>query len=119
VDTAAQTTVENWESMRDLAAYNHECAVLLGMARRLVHAIEFSALHMNSPRIIGLRRLVFHDISGFGVQALGGGIDPFEIASLYRGPSALPQELPQYTLDEGGTRLLGPGQTIDGSQDVA
>jgi hypothetical protein len=65
-----------------------------------------------------VRRLVFHNVGGLRVETLGGGVDALEIASLYRSPGTLAQELPKYALDEGGAGLLRSGDAVDGGQDV-
>jgi len=63
--------------------------------------------------------LVLHNVGGLGVEALGGGVEAIEVASLDRSPGALAQELPEHALDEGGAGLLRSGDAVDGGQNVA
>jgi hypothetical protein len=64
-------------------------------------------------------RLIFEDVGGLGVEALGGGVDPFEIARLYGGAGSLSQELPENVLDESGAGLFRTGDAVNGSQDIS
>ena len=50
--------------------------------------------------------MIVENVGGFKVEAIGGGIDTSEIASVEGGAGAVAQILAEHALDEGGARVL-------------
>ena len=85
-----------------LPADDHKDTMLFRIAARLVHAIKFAAFHgLKAARalykdtesnafLLFIQCLVFEDVRCFGIQAVRGSIQAFEVALHGRTPCLLP-----------------------------
>lgn len=91
---------------KGLAADDNKHAVFLGIAAGLADAIQFAALHC----LLG--GLVVQNVRSFGVEAIGGGVDPRKVTRVQGGATAIAKIAAENTFDHGRAGRFGAGKAI-------